>query len=91
MRERRVSDSEVPPDWLTLAEIKFGETSIAKAVDRSKVRMFWSPNGAVPPNTIASIGSDWRPGADYVDIVGMNNYPESEQTFSDAFGEFYDT
>jgi len=34
---------------------------------------------------------DWWPGAEYVDIVGMDNYPQQEQTFADAFGEFYDT
>jgi len=65
--------------------------NIANAVDRSKVKMFWSPNGAVPPDTITSIGTDWWPGAEYVDIVGMDNYPQQEQTFADAFGEFYDT
>jgi len=65
--------------------------NITNAVDRSKVKMFWSPNGAVPPDTITSIGMDWWPGAEYVDIVGMDNYPQQEQTFADAFGEFYDT
>ena len=44
---------------------------IATAVDRSKVKMFWSPNTPVYPDTMESIGRDWFPGAEYVDIVGL--------------------
>ena len=75
----------------TTDEFKTLWRNIATTVDRSKVKMFWSPNAAVPPDTIASIGDDWWPGAEYVDIVGLDNYGQSGQTFESAFGEFHDT
>ena len=43
------------------------------------------------PDTVESIGTSWWPGAEYVDIVGMDAYPQTEQTFADVFGDFYDT
>ena len=73
------------------ADFKALWQNIAKTVDRSKVKMFWSPNSPVYPDTVASIGTSWWPGAEYVDVVGMDAYPQKEQTFADVFGDFYDT
>ena len=50
-----------------------------------KVRMFWSPN----VDTV-DVLSGWWPGADYVDIVGMDYYPDPGATFASAYGAFYD-
>lgn len=80
-----------PTYYGTHEEFKTLWKNIAKAVDRAKVKMFWSPNGAVPPDTIVSIGDDWWPGDEYVDLVGMDGYPTSEKSFADVFGEFCDT
>ena len=65
--------------------------NIASRVDRKRVKMFWSPNIQVPPDTLADVGKKWWPGAEYVDIVGLDVYPQSRAvTFDFAFGEFYD-
>ncbi|KAL9086539.1 MAG: hypothetical protein Q9159_004129 [Coniocarpon cinnabarinum] len=51
----------------------------------SKVKMFWSPNEASSSDLQA-----WFPGADVVDIVGMDDYPKAAAaTFADTFGDFY--
>lgn len=52
-----------------------------------KILMFWSPNDQ------GSVGdlSGWFPGPDYVDIVGMDVYPEPGATFASTYGAFYDT
>ena len=47
--------------------------SVANAVDRSKVKMFWSPVGPFgKDNDMASLNNDWYPGDDVVDIVGID-------------------
>lgn len=47
--------------------------------------MFWSPN----QDSVDDLNG-WFPGPDYVDIVGMDVYPESGATFASTYGEFYD-
>ena len=50
-----------------------------------RILMFWSPNADTVDNL-----TGWWPGADYVDIVGMDNYPDPGATFASAYGAFYD-
>lgn len=47
----------------TSAEFKTMWKNVAQAVHRSKVKMFWSPNSPVYPDTVESVGNDWWPGA----------------------------
>lgn len=47
--------------------------------------MFWCPNAAVINSLYA-----WWPGADYVDIVGIDDYPPATGgTFGGIYGDFY--
>ncbi|KAK3695807.1 glycoside hydrolase superfamily [Podospora appendiculata] len=49
--------------------------------------LFWCPNNAKTVDLYAQ----WWPGADYVDIVGMDQYvSSSSSTFKTAYGDFYD-
>ena len=48
------------------------------------VLMFWSPN--IDSNTNLY---QWWPGANYVDIVGVDVYPEQGSTFASVYGNFY--
>ena len=61
----------------TTDEFKAMWQAVAKAVDRSRVKMFWS---AVPPfkagDTVDTIHEEWFPGSEYVDIVGLDAYGE---------------
>ena len=55
-----------------------------------KIFMFWSPND----NTASEPVAPWWPGKAYVDIVGMDYYPNADSglpTFASAYGSFYDT
>lgn len=57
----------------TTAEFKAMWTAVAKAVDRSKVKMFWSPVGPFKAgDTVATLNNDWYPGDDVVDLVGLD-------------------
>lgn len=47
--------------------------------------MFWSPN----VDTV-DVLNGWWPGANYVDIVGMDYYPDPGSTFASAYSAFYD-
>ncbi|MCJ1454462.1 hypothetical protein MMC28_004815 [Mycoblastus sanguinarius] len=60
----------------------------AAIASNPKIFMFWSPNSDSPSDL-----SGWWPGANYVDIVGMDVYPDSSQspTFASVYGPFYDT
>ena len=50
-----------------------------------KVKMFWSPN-----SDSSSDLKQWFPGADVVDIVGMDVYPkQADATFASTYGDFY--
>ncbi|RAH43046.1 glycoside hydrolase [Aspergillus brunneoviolaceus CBS 621.78] len=53
------------------------------------IYMFWSPNVDTDSEPIAP----WWPGREYVDIVGMDYYPEGDALpdFATAYGSFYDT
>ena len=67
--------------------------SIASLVDRSKVKMFWTP---VPPfggATVASLHATWYPGDAGVDVVGLDAYAQpngdgSNPTFQQTVGAF---
>jgi hypothetical protein len=55
-----------------------------------KIFMFRSPND----NTASEPVAPWWPGKAYVDIVGMDYYPNADSglpTFASAYGSFYDT
>lgn len=77
----------------TTAEFKAMWQAVAKAVDRSRVKMFWS---AAPPftasETVDTIDADWFPGSEYVDIVGLDAYGETwngvQATFESQMGAF---
>ena len=66
-----VSYVGTPQDFKTMWQ------DVANAVDRSRVKMFWS---AVPPykagDTVDTIDAMWFPGEEYVDIVGLDAYGE---------------
>lgn len=49
-----------------------------------QILMFWSPNVAT-----VEVLNGWWPGANYVDIVGMDVYPSPGGTFASAYGAFY--
>jgi Glycosyl hydrolase family 26 len=58
--------------------------------DNDKIFMFWSPNDDTSSEPVAP----WWPGKEYVDIVGMDYYPNADSglpSFSSAYGNFYDT
>lgn len=57
----------------------------AAVANNPKILMFWCPNY----DAVANI-QPWWPGADYVDIVGMDNYPPGYTTFASAYGDFYE-
>ena len=77
----------------TADEFKAMWQAVAKAVDRSRVKMFWS---AVPPfapgDTVDTLDAKWFPGSEYVDIVGLDAYGEilsgEQATFETLMGEF---
>ena len=55
-----------------------------------KVKCFWSPNRN---DDGKQLGQYW-PGKEYVDIVGIDIYPDVSNgvpTFSDTYGDFYNT
>ncbi|KAL9036492.1 MAG: hypothetical protein Q9214_006108 [Letrouitia sp. 1 TL-2023] len=58
----------------------------AAVASNPKILMFWSPN----QNTTSEPIDGWWPGANYVDIVGIDVYPDPGATFASAYGEFYD-
>ena len=55
----------------------------------SKVAMFWSPNNVGESASASSLSAYW-PGADYVDIVGIDCYPSSASTtIAACYQSFY--
>lgn len=61
--------------------------TISSAVEtNSQVKMFWSPNQASSSDLQA-----WFPTQGKVDIVGIDIYPRSQQTFGDVYGDFCKT
>ena len=77
----------------TTDEYKAMWQDVAKAVDRSRVKMFWSP---IPPfkpgDTVDTLDAEWFPGSEYVDIVGLDAYGEmlsgEPATFEQQMGAF---
>lgn len=61
------------------------QTVHAAVANNSQILMFWCPND----DTTSDV-EGWWPGADYVDIVGMDIYPDPGATFADTYGSFYD-
>ena len=77
----------------TTDEFKAMWQDVAQAVDRSRVKMFWSP---IPPfkpgDTVDTLHAEWFPGSEYVDIVGLDAYGEmlsgEPATFEQQMGAF---
>jgi len=62
--------------------------NVAKACKgNDKIKMYWSPNNV---GSDASKLNAWWPGADYVDVVGIDVYPKQGTNFAGAYGAFYD-
>ena len=57
----------------------------AAVAKNPKILMFWCPN--IDSNE--NIQPSW-PGSEYVDMVGVDNYPPGGTSFAKAYGEFYD-
>ena len=72
--------SEFVTAWKTVA---------AAVADNDKISMFWSPNQVSDAQSLVSDG--WWPGPDTVDIVGIDIYPRSHQTFAEIYQDFHDT
>ena len=60
----------------------------AGVADNPNVSMFWSPNNAGGDSSKLTA---WWPGPETVDIVGIDIYPKSHVSFSDAYKDFHDT
>lgn len=67
------SASEFVTAWKTVA---------AAVAENPKVSMFWSPNQATFAQSLVSDG--WWQGPDTVDIVGIDIYPKSHETFAES-------
>ncbi|KAK8134431.1 glycoside hydrolase [Apiospora sp. TS-2023a] len=78
------------PGGMNYAEYKMAWVNVAKACHKVKgCYMMWSPNA----NDQDQLGN-WWPGADYVDIVALDSYPQDqakiEQGFAGSFGKVHD-
>ena len=73
----------------TAADFQKAWAAVSTAVEgNSQVKMFWSPNEA----SAADIESGgWFPTSGKVDIVGIDIYPKSQQTFGQVYGDFCKT
>ena len=77
----------------TTDEFKAMWKSVANAVDRSRVKMFWSPVGPFGAGeTVDTLDAKWFPGSEYVDIVGLDAYGQvingKETTFEGHMSAF---
>ena len=77
----------------TTDEFKAMWKAVAKAVDRSRVKLFWSPVGPFKPgDTVDTLDAEWFPGSEYVDIVGLDAYGQNingkETTFEAQMSAF---
>lgn len=77
----------------TTEEFKAMWQAVAKAVDRSRVKMFWSPVGPFGKGeTVDTLDAEWFPGSEYVDIVGLDAYGQvingKETTFEAQMSAF---
>lgn len=57
----------------------------AAVANNSQILMFWCPNY----DTVENMHPCW-PGAEFVDIVGMDDYPPAETAFASVYGAFCD-
>ncbi|KAF3073148.1 hypothetical protein CFAM422_005132 [Trichoderma lentiforme] len=63
----------------------------AAVAGNDKIKMWWSPNNV--GNNVGSVAQYW-PGAEYVDLVGVDCYPSgsiSSSTFGSCYQSFYNT
>jgi hypothetical protein len=70
-------------------EFKTAWQNVANAVkDNDKVLMYWSPNNVADASDL----DQWFPGAQYVDVVGIDIYPKDDKLgdFKGVYGNFYD-
>ena len=77
----------------TTDEFKAMWQAVANAVDRSRVKMFWTPVGPFKAgDTVETLNATWFPGGEYVDIVGLDAYGQlyngNETTFASAMKAF---
>lgn len=77
----------------TTEEFKAMWQAVAKAVDRSRVKMFWSPVGPFGAgDTVDTLDAEWFPGREFVDIVGLDAYGQvingKETTFEGEMSAF---
>lgn len=90
MLPRSCSKVASPRYYGTPAEYVTAWRNVANAVsDNPRVHMFWSPNnlGGGPASSL----DEWFPGDDYVDLVGIDCYPQQEnQTFEWCYKDFYE-
>ncbi|KAK8086518.1 hypothetical protein PG994_001492 [Apiospora phragmitis] len=78
------------PGGMDYGAYKTAWINVAKACHKIKgCYMMWSPNG----NDLDQL-SNWWPGAEYVDIVALDSYPQDqakiEQGFAGSFGKVHD-
>ena len=71
------SQQEFVTMWQTLAQ---------KCKGNDKIKMYWSPNNV--GDSVDQLNA-WWPGADNVDIVGIDVYPKEGTDFAGAYGSFY--
>ena len=73
----------------TASDFQQAWAAISSAVESNDmVKMFWSPNQA----SAADIESGgWFPTSGKVDMVGIDIYPKSQQTFGEVYGDFCKT
>ena len=74
-------------------EFKAMWQAIATTVDRSRVKMFWTPVGPFKAgDTVDTLDANWFPGGEFVDIVGLDAYGQlyngNETTFEIRMKDF---
>ena len=70
----------------SVADYQTAWAAVSDAVaSNPNVKMFWSPNSA----SAASLKSaGWYPTGGKVDVIGVDIYPKSQESFSDVYGSF---
>ena len=77
--------SDNPSEYLTAWQNMY-----AASQSDDKILMHWSPNDDTTSEPVAP----WWPGSEYVDIVGVDYYPNADDglpDFQTAYGSFYNT
>ena len=70
----------------SVADYQTAWSAVSDAVaSNPNVKMFWSPNSA----SAASLKSaGWYPTSGKVDVIGVDIYPQSQESFEDVYGSF---